>query len=147
MKTRTESLSHAFAVLFHSPVSIYTSSLIIISIMHMMTLLTTFRILSSTMPPRVKELHHHYHLLNAKKMWYLKNLWQPENLSSRDLEGLQTESLILLLGDSVFRMVAQKLLTLWAVLRNHRKCSDSILPSRWAVGPIGKVKKKCKTDR
>ena len=80
---------------------------------HMMALLTTFHISSHLMPSLVREeLHHHYHLLNGKKMWYLENFGQPENLCSRDLEALQTVSLILSLWDSVFKMVGQKLLTL-----------------------------------
>lgn len=87
-------------------ISIHTSSLIV-----MLSLLTTFHILSSMMPSLVREeLLCHYDLLKDKKK-VLKNLGQTENLFRRDLEALQTASLILLLWDSVFKMVNQKLFT------------------------------------
>jgi len=42
----------------------------------MMALLTTFNILSSIIPSPVREeMHHHYHLLNAKKNAAFKESW------------------------------------------------------------------------
>lgn len=115
MKTHSE---YTLQLMFHSTVSIHTSSLIIsirrahdgtvhnISYLVQHDVITGDRRTAPLLPRTAPSLPS---FLYANKMWYLKNLGQPENLCCRDLEAL---GLILSLSDSVLKMLRQKFLML-----------------------------------